>query len=68
MEEHDAEQTHAGQGFFGYNPPDFVLNAAKDALDKVECNQYSPTKVRPSARMHQRNDRLLMVQSRVDHD
>ena len=34
-----------GQGFFGYNPPDFVLNAAKDALNRVECNQYSPTKV-----------------------
>lgn len=36
-----------GQGFFGYNPPDFVLNAAKDALDRVECNQYSPTRGRP---------------------
>ncbi|KAF1812494.1 kynurenine-oxoglutarate transaminase 1 mitochondrial precursor [Eremomyces bilateralis CBS 781.70] len=36
-----------GQGFFGYNPPQFVLNAAKEALDKVECNQYSPTKGRP---------------------
>lgn len=36
-----------GQGFFGYNPPDFILNAAKDALDRVECNQYSPTKGRP---------------------
>lgn len=35
-----------GQGFFGYNPPEFVLNAAKEALDRVECNQYSPTKVR----------------------
>lgn len=34
-----------GQGFFGYNPPEFVLNAAKSALDRVECNQYSPTKV-----------------------
>jgi hypothetical protein len=34
-----------GQGFFGYNPPDFCIQAAKDALDKVECNQYSPTKV-----------------------
>jgi hypothetical protein len=34
-----------GQGFFGYNPPQFVLNAAKQALDKVDCNQYSPTKV-----------------------
>ena len=34
-----------GQGFFGYNPPQFVLDAAKGALDRVECNQYSPTKV-----------------------
>nr|POF17359.1 putative aminotransferase c6b12.04c [Quercus suber] len=39
-----------GQGFFGYNPPDFVLNAAKDAIDRVECNQYSPTKVRTNKR------------------
>lgn len=29
----------------GYNPPKFVTDAAKEALDKVECNQYSPTKV-----------------------
>lgn len=36
-----------GQGFFGYNPPQFVINAAKQALDKVDCNQYSPTKGRP---------------------
>ncbi|KAF2486442.1 pyridoxal phosphate-dependent transferase [Neohortaea acidophila] len=36
-----------GQGFFGYNPPDFVINAAKEALGRVECNQYSPTKGRP---------------------
>ncbi|KAK3314625.1 kynurenine-oxoglutarate transaminase 1 [Apodospora peruviana] len=36
-----------GQGFFGYNPPDFILNAAKQALDKVDCNQYSPTRGRP---------------------
>jgi kynurenine aminotransferase len=36
-----------GQGFFGYNPPPFILDAAKQALDKVECNQYSPTKGRP---------------------
>ena len=34
-----------GQGFFGYNPPEYVLNAAKDALNRVDCNQYSPTKV-----------------------
>ncbi|KAF2130763.1 PLP-dependent transferase [Dothidotthia symphoricarpi CBS 119687] len=36
-----------GQGFFGYNPPKFVLDAAKSALDQVDCNQYSPTKGRP---------------------
>lgn len=36
-----------GQGFFGYNPPGFILEAAKQALDRVECNQYSPTKGRP---------------------
>jgi kynurenine aminotransferase len=39
-----------GQGFFGYNPPPFILDAAKKALDRVECNQYSPTKGRPSLR------------------
>ncbi|KAI0865396.1 aminotransferase class I and II [Xylaria cubensis] len=36
-----------GQGFFGYNPPAFIINAAKSALDRVDCNQYSPTKGRP---------------------
>lgn len=36
-----------GQGFFGYNPPQFIIDAAKGALDRVECNQYSPTKGRP---------------------
>jgi kynurenine aminotransferase len=25
-----------GQGFFGYNPPQFVIDAAKGALDRVE--------------------------------
>ena len=29
----------------GYNPPEFVIDAAKEALGRVECNQYSPTKV-----------------------
>jgi hypothetical protein len=29
----------------GYNPPQFALDAAKAALDRVDCNQYSPTKV-----------------------
>jgi kynurenine aminotransferase len=34
------------QGFFGYNPPPFIINAAKQVLDRVECNQYSPPKGR----------------------
>ena len=41
----DKPIVNMGQGFFGYNPPPFVLDAAKQALDRVECNQYSPTKV-----------------------
>jgi len=36
-----------GQGFYGYNPPQFILDAAKEALNHVDCNQYSPTKGRP---------------------
>ncbi|EFX06618.1 aminotransferase, class i/classii [Grosmannia clavigera kw1407] len=39
-----------GQGFFGYNPPAFLLAAAKASLDRVDCNQYSPTKGRPRLR------------------
>ncbi|KAI5458127.1 Aspartate/tyrosine/aromatic aminotransferase [Mariannaea sp. PMI_226] len=39
-----------GQGFFGYNPPKFILEAAKEALDRVDANQYSPTKGRPRLR------------------
>jgi len=39
-----------GQGFFGYNPPQFAIKAAKDALDQVACNQYSPPKGRPRLR------------------
>ncbi|KAF2154457.1 PLP-dependent transferase [Myriangium duriaei CBS 260.36] len=43
----DKPIVNMGQGFFGYNPPPFVIDAAKGALDRVECNQYSPTKGRP---------------------
>lgn len=42
----DRPVVNLGQGFFGYNPPQFVINAAKRALDIVECNQYSPTQGR----------------------
>ncbi|SCN98034.1 unnamed protein product [Fusarium fujikuroi] len=37
-----------GQGFFGYNPPEFIIDAARDALLRVDCNQYAPTKGKPS--------------------
>ncbi|PWW72240.1 PLP-dependent transferase [Tuber magnatum] len=30
----------------GYNPPQFVLSAAKEVLNRVDCNQYSPTQGR----------------------
>ena len=36
-----------GQGFFGYNPPDFMLEAAKECVQRLDCNQYAPTKGRP---------------------
>ncbi|KAL2208071.1 putative kynurenine aminotransferase [Sarocladium strictum] len=37
-----------GQGFFGYNPPDFIIEAARDALLRPDCNQYAPTRGKPS--------------------
>lgn len=37
-----------GQGFFGYNPPDFIIEAAQQALTKVDCNQYAPTRGKPT--------------------
>ncbi|TFB01702.1 hypothetical protein CCMA1212_006411 [Trichoderma ghanense] len=35
-----------GQGFFGYNPPQFLIDAAKSAVERVDCNQYAPPKGR----------------------
>lgn len=32
--------------YSGYNPPRFVIDAAREALNRVDCNQYAPTKVR----------------------
>ncbi|KAI2082641.1 arylformamidase [Ophidiomyces ophidiicola] len=36
-----------GQGFFGYNPPKLILDAAKSELDNVVSNQYAPTRGNP---------------------
>ncbi|KAK9455866.1 pyridoxal phosphate-dependent transferase [Dipodascopsis uninucleata] len=52
----DAQKTlpfpvlNLGQGFFSYNPPDFAIKAAQNALNEVSCNQYSHTKGRPTLR------------------
>jgi len=35
---------------FSFKPPEFLIQAAKDALDRVECNQYSHTRGRPRLR------------------
>ncbi|KAI0838472.1 pyridoxal phosphate-dependent transferase [Hypoxylon sp. FL0890] len=39
-----------GQGFFGYNPPAFIREAAKQAIDREDCNQYASPKGRASLR------------------
>jgi kynurenine aminotransferase len=31
----------------GYNPPNFIRDAAKLAVDRLDCNQYAPTTGRP---------------------
>lgn len=36
-----------GQGFMDFNPPEWLLSAAKGCLDPVPTNQYSPTRGRP---------------------
>lgn len=46
----DKPVVNMGQGFFSYGPVDYVLQAAKTALDRPECNQYSPTIGRPRLR------------------
>ncbi|QYT01806.1 Kynurenine aminotransferase, glutamine transaminase K [Trichoderma simmonsii] len=57
-----------GQGFFDYNPPDFAINAAKDALDRVDCNQYAPTKGRSSLRKSIAREYLLSFNRELDPD
>ena len=52
---------HLGQGFMkfvswgvlvncSFKPPEFLVQAAKDALDDVATNQYSHTRGRPRLR------------------
>jgi hypothetical protein len=51
----------------GYNPPKFVIDAAKEALNKVDCNQYSPTKARLQRKRIAFVDRQTHGKSRGDH-
>lgn len=37
-----------GQGFFSYNPPDFAVNAVKDALEVPGFNQYAHARGNPN--------------------
>lgn len=39
-----------GQGFFSYSPPQFAIDAAKQALDQPMLNQYAPTRGLPVLR------------------
>lgn len=39
-----------GQGFFSYSPPQFAIDAAKEALDVASLNQYAPTRGLPALR------------------
>ncbi|KAB5577462.1 kynurenine aminotransferase [Coniochaeta sp. 2T2.1] len=39
-----------GQGFHSYPPPDFMITAAKDAMDLTSSHQYSPPKGAPRLR------------------
>ena len=52
----------------GYNPPKFVIDAAKDALNRVDCNQYSPTKARLRLSRKLPADWLADAKSRGDQD
>ncbi|EGW33411.1 uncharacterized protein SPAPADRAFT_60769, partial [Spathaspora passalidarum NRRL Y-27907] len=37
-----------GQGFFSYNPPEFVIDAMGDALSKPQYNQYASARGNPN--------------------
>ncbi|KAK9443299.1 hypothetical protein VB005_04370 [Metarhizium brunneum] len=55
-----------GQGFFGYNPPDFIIDAARDALLKVDCNQYAPTKGKHSLKKAVAEHYTVRLGRRID--
>lgn len=48
----------------GFNPPKYVIEAAKQALERVDCNQYAPTKVIPWIKLVTAIIALILVQGR----
>ncbi|KAF5497430.1 putative aminotransferase [Colletotrichum siamense] len=57
-----------GQGFFGYNPPQFIMDAAKEAVTKVDSNQYSPTTGRPSLKRAIAESYSEALQTKINPD
>ncbi|KAI9306093.1 pyridoxal phosphate-dependent transferase [Cunninghamella echinulata] len=46
----ETKAINLGQGFMNFGPPEVVQNAAKEAIDIVEANQYSHPRGRPRLR------------------
>ncbi|CAM0142834.1 arylformamidase [Umbelopsis sp. WA50703] len=46
----ETKAINLGQGFMNFNPPDFVQEAANEAISDVAANQYSHPKGRPRLR------------------
>ncbi|KAG0221728.1 hypothetical protein BGX31_009591 [Mortierella sp. GBA43] len=46
----ECNAVNLGQGFMNFAPPDFVIEAAREAVQRNECNQYSHPKGRPRLR------------------
>ncbi|KAK3831420.1 MAG: aminotransferase class I and II [Linnemannia elongata] len=46
----ECQAVNLGQGFMNFPPPDFVIEAARDAVTRNDCNQYSHPKGRPRLR------------------
>ncbi|CAD6447307.1 2c2afa94-ea07-4759-832a-760b2c64c5a1-CDS [Sclerotinia trifoliorum] len=55
-----------GQGFFDYNPPDFIIEAAQNALKRVDCNQYAPTKGKPSLKKAIANEYTKFLERQIN--
>ncbi|KAK3828839.1 MAG: pyridoxal phosphate-dependent transferase [Benniella sp.] len=46
----ECQAVNLGQGFMNFSPPEFVTEAAREAVLRNDCNQYSHPKGRPRLR------------------